>query len=69
MKYLIKYSSIMKDSSCLTIQDKLVQGWRDGSVVRACAVFAEDLGLLPSTHIWQLTASYNSSPRAPNALF
>lgn len=35
--------------------------WRNGSVVKNTAAFAEDLGLLPSTYIRQLTTACTSS--------
>jgi hypothetical protein len=38
-----------------------------GSAVNACTDLAEDLSLVPSTHVWQPTAACNSSSRGPNA--
>lgn len=33
--------------AAVTLKD-LLQGWKDGSIIRAQATFAEDMGLVPA---------------------
>lgn len=44
------------------------QEWRNGSALRTFFDLAEGLNLVPSTHVGQLTTTYNSTAKVSDAL-